>query len=214
MESSAISEKPRVSRRRRFTEAILATIALLVASPLMTVIAIGVWISDPGPIFYFAERAGFRGVRFRMYKFRTMRSASSSLSRIAAVGDPRVFPFGRLIRRLKLDELPQLVHIVRGEMAFVGPRPEDPWIVDYAYTDADWETLTVLPGLTSPGTLYYFTEAEALLDEGDAEKSYMSGPLRRKLALDRAYVSQTSWVTDLRLVLKTIRVLARGRKTG
>ncbi len=204
-----------MSRRRRKTEAVLAAAALLVTAPLLAAIAIGIWISDPGPIFYRAERAGLRGVPFRMYKFRTMRIASAPGSRIAESNDPRAFPFGRLLRRLKLDELPQLLNIVRGEMAFVGPRPEDPWFVDHAYTEADRETLEVPPGLTSPGTLYYFTHAEQFLDSGDVEASYISGPLKRKLALDRAYVARACAAYDLRLALQTIRVLgwvAAGRR--
>jgi lipopolysaccharide/colanic/teichoic acid biosynthesis glycosyltransferase len=120
-----------------------------------------------------------------------------------------VFAFGRWLRRLKLDELPQLVNIIRGDMAFVGPRPEDPWFVDRYYSVADRETLEAPPGLTSPGTLYYFTHAEQFLDSADAEASYISGPLKTKLALDRAYVRKASAVYDLRLVFQTIRVLGR-----
>jgi lipopolysaccharide/colanic/teichoic acid biosynthesis glycosyltransferase len=188
---------------------VLAATALLLTAPLLPVIAIGIWISDPGPIFYLAERAGLKGRRFRMYKFRTMRIGAASGSRIAGILDPRVFAFGRFLRRMKLDELPQLVNIIRGEMAFVGPRPEDPWFVDHAYTEEDRETLDVLPGLTSPGTLYYFAHAEQFLDGDDVEASYISGPLRRKLALDRAYVREASAAYDLRLAMETIRVLAR-----
>lgn len=210
------SEKRTVSRPRRIAEAALAAALLLLISPLLAVIAIGIRISGAGPVFYLAERAGLNGRRFRMYKFRTMRAVPSG-SRIAAIrittiNDPRVFAFGRVLRRLKLDELPQLINILRGEMAFVGPRPEDPWIVEHAYTEADRETLAVLPGLTSPGTLYYFTHAEPLLDVAQAEASYISGPLRRKLALDRAYIATASAAGDLRLILDTVRALARGRR--
>ena len=93
-------------------------------------------------------------------------------------------------------------------MAFVGPRPEDPWFVENVYSEADRETLEVLPGLTSPGTLYYITHAEQFLDPADTEASYISGPLKIKLALDRAYVEQASAAYDLRLAIETIRVLA------
>jgi lipopolysaccharide/colanic/teichoic acid biosynthesis glycosyltransferase len=190
-------------RQRRKAEAVLAAAALLLAAPLLAVMAIGIWISDPGPVFYVAERVGARGVRFRMYKFRTMRIAASRGSRIAGARDPRVFALGRLLRGLKLDELPQLLNIIRGEMAFVGPRPEDPWFVDRYYTEADRETLEAPPGLTSPGTLYYFRH------EADTEASYVSGPLQTKLALDRAYVRRASAVYDLRLACQTIRLLGR-----
>jgi lipopolysaccharide/colanic/teichoic acid biosynthesis glycosyltransferase len=188
---------------------VLAAAALLLTAPLLAAIAVGIRISDPGPVFYLADRVGVRGARFRMYKFRTMRVSAGPGSRITGATDPRVFAFGRWLRRLKLDELPQLLNIVRGEMAFVGPRPEDPWFVDRYYTGADRETLEVPPGLTSPGTLYYFTQAEASLDSADAEASYISGPLKVKLDLDRAYVREASAVYDLRLAFRTIRVLGR-----
>jgi lipopolysaccharide/colanic/teichoic acid biosynthesis glycosyltransferase len=174
----------------------------------MLVVAIGIWLADPGPVFYLADRAGVSGVVFRMYKFRTMRIASVPGSRIAEARDPRAFAFGALLRRLKLDELPQLLNIIRGEMAFVGPRPEDPWFVNRVYTSADRETLDVPPGLTSPGTLYYFTHAEQFLDPADTEASYISGPLKLKLELDRAYVRKASAAFDLRLAIETIWVLA------
>ena len=187
----------------------MAAVALLAAAPLMLIIAIGIWVSDPGPVFYPANRSGVRGAIFRMYKFRTMRIAPGPSSRIAEARDPRVFAFGRLLRRLKLDELPQLLNIIRGQMAFVGPRPEDPWFVEHVYTEADRETLETPPGLTSPGTLYYVTHADQFSHSADAEASYISGPLKIKLALDRAYVSKASAAYDLRLAIETVWVLAR-----
>jgi lipopolysaccharide/colanic/teichoic acid biosynthesis glycosyltransferase len=198
---------------RRKTEAVLAGALLLLVSPLLLIIAAGIWISDPGPVFYVADRSGLHSRIFRMYKFRTMRTGgragTGGGNRITVAGDARVFPFGALLRRLKMDELPQLLNIVRGEMAFVGPRPEDPWFVEHAYTAADRETLEVLPGLTSPGTLYYFTEAEWSLN-GDA--SYMSGPLKVKLQLDRDYVAKATAAGDLRLIGKTVWVLVTRRR--
>lgn len=194
---------------RRKIEAVLAAAALILGAPLFAIVAIGIWLSDPGPVFYLADRAGLGGIPFRMYKFRTMRVTSAPASRIAGPADSRVFPFGRLLRRLKLDELPQLLNILRGEMAFVGPRPEDPWIVDHVYTAADRETLNVLPGLTSPGTLYYFTQAEPFLDSANAEASYIAGPLPKKLALDRAYIRKASALKDLRLVAQALTCVLR-----
>ncbi len=187
----------------------LAAGLLLLSSPLLLAIALGIRVADPGPVFYRAERAGMRGVLFRMYKFRTMRSKSSAGARIAGRHDPRVFAFGAVLRSLKLDELPQLLNIVRGEMAFVGPRPEDPWFVEHIYTEVDRETLDVLPGLTSPGTLYYLVHAEPFLDDADTEASYVAGPLKKKLALDLAYIRRASAASDMAMVLKTIWVLAR-----
>jgi len=179
----------------------------VVLSPLLAAIALAIRISSPGPVLYMADRAGLRGARFRMYKFRTMYVAAAG-SRIAAPGDPRIFPLGRWLRRFRLDELPQLINIVRGEMAFVGPRPEDPWIVEHHYTGADRETLNVLPGLTSPGTLSYCKDVEPHLERHGAEAAYISGPLRRKLDLDRAWIRDRSAAVDLRLAIRTIFVVA------
>ena len=196
-------------RDRRFAEAALAAVILVLALPLLLLTAVGILLSDPGPVFYIAERVGLSGVPFRMYKFRTMRRAKNPGSRIAAARDPRVFPFGLLLRSLKLDELPQLLNIVRGEMAFVGPRPEDPWFVEHAYSAQDRETLLVRPGLTSPGTLYYFTHAEQFLDAVGTEAAYVSGPLKIKLQLDREYIARATGGSDLRLICETVRVLLR-----
>jgi lipopolysaccharide/colanic/teichoic acid biosynthesis glycosyltransferase len=182
---------------------------LLISAPLWLVVAIGIRLSDPGPIFYIARRAGVRGMTFRMFKFRTMRIGTAQQSRIASMSDSRVFPFGAFLRRSKLDELPQLLNIVRGEMAFVGPRPEDPSIVEEFYTDQDRETLNVLPGLTSPGTLYYITQAEQTLDGNDAERAYVSGPLKTKLDLDRVYFANRTPASDFRLMARTVAALLR-----
>jgi lipopolysaccharide/colanic/teichoic acid biosynthesis glycosyltransferase len=206
-----MSSRRSLRRLQRRIERGIAGAALVVLSPLLAAIAVAIRIADPGPVFYPAERVGLRGARFRMYKFRTMRVAAGG-SRITAEGDPRIFPFGRLLRRLKLDELPQLINIIRGEMAFVGPRPEDPWIVAHFYTDADRETLNVLPGLTSPGTIYYCAQGEAQLEAGGAEAAYIAGPLRRKLELDRAWMRETSSVRDLQMVIGTVIVLANLRR--
>jgi lipopolysaccharide/colanic/teichoic acid biosynthesis glycosyltransferase len=194
---------------RRKAETALAAGLLLVSSPIWLLIAIGIRLSDRGPVFYVADRAGLHGCTFRMCKFRTMRIHSDGGSRIAAANDPRVFPFGALLRKLKLDELPQLLNIVRGDMAFVGPRPEDPWIVENFYTAEDRETLEVLPGLTSPGTLHYFTQVEQALDEVDTERAYILGPLKTKLDMDRTYFARSTASSDLRIIFETAAVLLR-----
>jgi lipopolysaccharide/colanic/teichoic acid biosynthesis glycosyltransferase len=126
---------------------------------------------------------------------------------ITAACDPRVFPFGRLLRASKLDELPQLVDILRGKMAVVGPRPEDPAIVDSYYTSAQMETLAVRPGLLSPGSIYNFTHGEALLIGPDPEKVYVETLLPLKLALDLVYVRQASLTYDFRLIGRAASVI-------
>jgi lipopolysaccharide/colanic/teichoic acid biosynthesis glycosyltransferase len=180
---------------------------LLVSAPLCLAIAIGIRLSGRGPIFYIAHRAGLGGATFRLFKFRTMRVATAHQSRISSANDSRVFPIGAFLRKWKLDELPQLLNIARGEMAFVGPRPEDPSIVQEFYTSQDRETLNVLPGLTSPGTLYYLTHAEQTLDTLDPERSYVTGPLKTKLEIDRVYFAHRTPASDFRVIARTVAAL-------
>jgi lipopolysaccharide/colanic/teichoic acid biosynthesis glycosyltransferase len=188
---------------------LVALTALLALSPVFALAAAGIWLSSPGPVFFRANRVGLNGKIFCMYKFRTMHvTQQSGGSSITAKGDPRIFAFGSWLRRLKIDELPQLFNIVNGDMAIVGPRPEDPHIVRRAYATPHFETLQVLPGLTSPGTLYYYMHGEQRIDVADPERYYVEHLLPTKLALDRAYVREASTFYDLRLVFRTIWTIA------
>jgi lipopolysaccharide/colanic/teichoic acid biosynthesis glycosyltransferase len=143
-----------------------------------------------------------------MYKFRTMHVHQDGYaSAIAAKNDPRVFVFGQWLRRLKIDELPQLINVLKGEMAIVGPRPEDPRIVDEFYSKEHLETLTVLPGLASPGSIYNYTHGERLLGAENTERQYVEQVMPVKLALDIVYVREASVVYDLKIILRTVRVI-------
>jgi len=194
---------------KSFVESSLALAALIALSPVLLLVAIGIRLSSRGPIFYRADRVWLNNTRFTMLKFRTMHTDQrASSSRITAGGeDPRVFPFGSFLRRFKIDEFPQLINILKGEMSFVGPRPEDPKFVENNYTKEELETLCVLPGLTSPGSLYYYTHGERLITPADPEKSYVEKVLPTKLALDLIYVREASALYDLRLVIQTIWIL-------
>lgn len=198
---------------RRALDILIATAVLLVASPLLALGAAGVALSDPGPILYRAPRVGRGGAPFAMFKFRTMRVHDRGAA-ITAPGDSRIFPFGAFLRRTKIDELPQFWNVIRGEMAIVGPRPEDPRIVDAHYTAWMLETLRVRPGITSPAALWTYTHGDALLDPADPEGSYAARQLPVKLAIDRAYLDRRSLGYDLRVILRTavtILRLAAGR---
>jgi lipopolysaccharide/colanic/teichoic acid biosynthesis glycosyltransferase len=191
----------------RLLDRLLALVGLIGTAPLSLVAALGIKLSDPGPVLYRAARAGVGGVPFTMYKLRTMRVAppGQAGARITGGRDTRVFPWGRLLRRLKLDELPQLINVVTGDMAIVGPRPEDPSIVARDYAPWMHETLTVLPGLTSPGTLgYYADESELPQDPAAAERIYLERLLPHKLAIDLVYVrNRTAWY-DATLIVRTL----------
>jgi len=192
---------------KRVLDVILAGVALVAAAPVLCVAAVGIRLAGAGPIFYRAHRVGLHGRVFTMYKLRTMRVRQSYASAITAKNDPRVFPFGALLRRTKVDELPQLYNVLRGDMAIVGPRPEDPGMVARFYTPLDHETLRVAPGLTSPGSIYAYTHGEAQLDARDSEGCYGERLLPLKLAMDIVYVRRASLAYDLAVIVRTAWML-------
>ena len=193
---------------RRLVDVLLASLALIVLAPVLLVAAAGIRLSDPGPILYRGPRVGYRRKLFPMYKLRTMRVNQAGFrSAITAQHDPRVFPFGALLRRSKIDELPQLFNVLRGDMSIVGPRPEDPGMVEQHYTPLDLETLDVRPGLASPGSIYNFTHGETLLASDDPEKHYVEQLLHLKLALDVVYVRRASSRYDVAIIGRTLRVI-------
>jgi len=207
---------------KRLFDIVCATAALVVAAPLIGLAAIGIKLTDPGPLFYRARRVGFLGREFTMFKLRTMRvdagsgrSGGSEGPVITALHDDRVSAFGKILRRTKIDELPQLFNVLRGDMAIVGPRPEDPAIVQEHYSPADLETLAVRPGLASPGSIYQFTDGDKLLTGKDPETRYVDKLLKTKLALDRVYLRRASMARDLAIIGRTlfaIGAVAAGRR--
>ena len=193
---------------KRVLDIVLSGLALVTVAPLLAVASVGILLGGgPGPIFYRAQRIGLAGRPFTMLKLRTMRVAQASTSAITARDDPRVFPFGALLRRAKIDELPQLFNIVRGDMAIVGPRPEDPRMVKQFYAPLHHETFRVLPGLTCPGSIYAYTHGEAELDAADPERYYAERLLPLKLALDLVYVRRASVAYDVALIARTVSML-------
>ena len=225
------------SKMKRLLDIVLAGSVLVAAAPVLAIAAIGIKLTSPGPVLFRAprigrdrrrlgpapapafsperRRAGYGGREFRMYKFRTMHAsgAAGAGGPITAANDPRVFTFGSWLRATKIDELPQLLNVLKNDMAFVGPRPEAPEIVREHYTSDDLTTLQVLPGVTSPGTLYYYTHGERLLSGVEVMELYLRGLLPVKMALDRVYIDHASVRYDIRLILRTIVVIV-GRALG
>jgi lipopolysaccharide/colanic/teichoic acid biosynthesis glycosyltransferase len=190
---------------KRVLDVVLSLVALVVLSPILSLAAFGVWLSDRSPILYRARLTGRNGRPFTMYKLRTMRVNHGAFqSVITADQDPRVFRFGAWLRRAKVDELPQLVNILRGDMSIVGPRPQHPDIVRGHYGPEHRELLAVRPGLTSPGTLYDYAHADAIVGKTDPERSYVERLLPLCLALDLVYVRRASLGYDAALVARTI----------
>ena len=201
---------------KRLIDVALAGLGLALAAPVLGLAALAIRLTSPGPLLYGARRVGRDGRCFTMYKLRTMHTRPSRPgSRITGQDDPRVFPVGRWLRRTKIDELPQLFNVLRGEMSIVGPRPEDPDIVERHYTPLHHETLRVRPGLASPGAIYHYTHGDALLVGGDPETAYAARLLPLKLALDVVYVRHASLGSDVRIIgrtLSTITAILAGRR--
>ncbi|MQA28689.1 MAG: sugar transferase [Luteitalea sp.] len=200
---------------RRLRDVALAVAALLLLSPILAAAAIGIRWTSPGPVLYRCRRVGRGGTEFTLYKFRTMHVHTAGRgSPITARHDTRIFAWGHWLRRTKIDELPQLFNVLIGDMAIVGPRPEDPGIVRRHYTAVQMQTLQVRPGLASPGSIYNYTHGERLLGEGgDTEHTYVTELLPVKLSLDLAYVRHASLWYDMRIVGRTIVVIV-GMLTG
>jgi lipopolysaccharide/colanic/teichoic acid biosynthesis glycosyltransferase len=183
-----------------------AVAGLVILSPLMGAIALIIRLQDGGPALYRAWRVGRDGTPFRLYKFRTMVMGAGKLGPgITRAGDPRITRFGRTLRRTKLDELPQLINVLRGDMSLVGPRPEDPRYVAL-YTPEEREVLRARPGITGPASLAYRHE-EAMLSDDDWEARYRGEVLPAKLALDREYLARRTVWSDARLVIRTVASL-------
>lgn len=184
---------------KRAADIVFASVLLIVFSPILALAAIGVRLSSRGPIFFRAQRVGRGGAPFEMLKFRTMHMHSGGPV-VTSHGDSRIFGFGWFLRRSKIDELPQFYNVLKGDLSVVGPRPEDPKIVNEHYTDWMKETLNVRPGITSPGAIYYYLFGEKLVDRADPERSYIERLLPAKLAVDRAYLERANLVSDIKVV--------------
>ncbi len=183
--------------------------ALLALTPLFCVVAALIKAGSPGPVFYAQERVGRRGRPFRLWKFRTMvADADRSGPAVTSSGDARITPLGRTLRKWKLDELPQLWNVVRGDMSLVGPRPEVRKYTDI-FRDDYSEILEISPGITDYAALEYRNEEEVLARYPDAEEAYTSVVLPEKIALYRQYLREMGFRSDLKIIFRTIREVIR-----
>ena len=189
---------------RRALDVVVSSAGLILLSPLFVVVAMAVKFSSPGPVFHRARRVGRGGELFQLYKFRSMRVGKSGPA-ITAANDPRVTTIGRALRRTKLDELPQLLNVLRGEMSLVGPRPEDPRYVEL-YDEEQRRILMARPGMTSPASLRFRSEEQQLTGE-EWERVYVERLMPEKLRLDIAYLDRRTVRSDIALILRTFATL-------
>ncbi len=199
-------------RAKRAVDVILSMIGALFLTPLWAVVALAIKLDSPGPVLHRAVRVGKNGEDFILYKLRTMTAeAAASGPGITRRGDPRITRFGRILRNLKLDETPQLINVMRGDMSLVGPRPEDPRYV-MGYSPEQRRVLTVRPGLCSPAIVKYRHEEALLGDSEDPESTYVQVVLPDKLMMDLEYIDHRSLPGDLRILIRSLlSILGRSR---
>ena len=183
---------------------LLTAYMLVLLLPLLVVFALAVALSSPGGAFFRQVRVGRAGREFKLVKFRSMRPGSEAKGQLTVGGrDPRITGVGYFLRKTKMDELPQLWHVLIGEMSVVGPRPEVPKYVAL-YTAEQRAVLSVRPGITGMASLDYIDENELLARAADPEKAYVEEVMPAKLALDLRYVRERSFLLDLRIILATV----------
>lgn len=188
----------------------LAALLLVVTAPVLLAAMAAIRLTSAGPALYLARRVGKDGRIFTMWKLRTMRAGPGP--RITGAADPRTTPAGAFLRRTRIDEIPQLVNVLRGEMSLVGPRPEDPRFVEL-YSPEQRRVLSVAPGVTGAAQLAFAREEELLVGE-DPEATYVREILPRKLAIDLEYVRTRSLGGDLAILARTARLALQRRDTG
>ena len=192
---------------KRLLDLTLSGILLAISSPLTAVVAVAIRFDSPGPVFFRQERVGLAGETFHIHKFRSMRVEHDGRL-VSATGDARVTRVGRLLRRTKLDELPQLVDVLQGHMSLVGPRPEVPTYVQQWSADRRAVILSVRPGITDPASIELRHEADELAGVSDPEAYYVEVLLPRKTAVYVEYVMNRSMLGDVAILLRTARALA------
>jgi|SRR5579859_5703698 len=196
---------PLIDAKRSF-DLFLSAVALVTLAPVFLLISVAIRLTSEGPVFYRASRVGKDGKPFKMFKFRTMVVNADKIGPgITLDKDRRITPVGRVLRKTKLDELPQLINVLRGEMSMVGPRPEDPRYVAL-YTPHQRTVLSVRPGITSQASVH-FRDESAQLSGPDWESHYVQVVMPAKLQLDIAYAQQPDVKRDLALIAKTILAL-------
>ncbi len=195
---------------KRLLDVTTSALGLVVSAPLLVLLATVIKLTSKGPVIYRARRAGVDGAPFEVLKLRTMTRDADRQGTITVGGDARITPIGLFLRRTKLDELPQLWNILRGEMSLVGPRPESLNIVLEHFTAEHREVLRVRPGLTCPGNLYYYLYQEHLRPPAgvSAEDFYVRHLLDDKIAADLHYVRHRTLIYDIRLLLETAWVVS------
>jgi lipopolysaccharide/colanic/teichoic acid biosynthesis glycosyltransferase len=195
---------------KRIFDVIVAAGGLLLLTPLLLLVSLLIKLDSPGPVFFTQERMGRKFRSFRIYKFRTMVPDAPRLGgKITAGADPRITRIGRYLRWTKVDELPQLLNVLKGDMSVVGPRPEVRQYVELFRSDYE-EILQVSPGITDLASVHYRHEAELLGGAENPEDRYVKEILPEKIKLAKEYLHRSSFFFDIVVLLKTFVAIAKG----
>lgn len=192
---------------KRIFDILAAGAGLLLLSPLLLGLALWVRLDSPGPALYRQQRVGRNGVPFDILKFRTMHQRAHGGPQLTVGRDPRVTRAGQVLRRYKLDELPQLINVLQGSMSLVGPRPEVPRYVDCYPPAVRATVLSVAPGITDLASILYKEENEVLGRAADPERAYVETILPVKLEYYQRYVRERSFWLDLRIIFRTLAAI-------
>ena len=193
---------------KRIFDIILSLFGLMILFPFMLIIAILVKLDSKGPVFFKQIRVTKNGREFKIFKYRTMRVGSDKYSQITVGKDNRITKIGAFLRKYKLDEIPQLINVLLGDMSLVGPRPEVPKYVAL-YTKEQKEILKVRAGITDYASIEFSDENDLLASEEDPEKAYIEKIMPKKIELNKKYLSEISILTDIKIILLTIKKILK-----
>ncbi len=194
---------------KRPFDVVFAAAALAGLAPVLLIVALIIKFSSPGPVLYRGVRVGLRGRRFRILKFRTMVANADRIGGSStAEDDPRITRIGTFLRRYKLDELPQFLNVLAGDMSVVGPRPQVAWAVDL-YTPEQRRLLEVRPGITDEASIKFRDEGEILRGAVDPDRAYLELIAPEKMRMGIEYVNNHSFLSDLKIIVKTALAATR-----
>jgi lipopolysaccharide/colanic/teichoic acid biosynthesis glycosyltransferase len=192
---------------KRFFDVLFSGVLIIVLLPLGMLVSIWIILDDFGSPFFVQQRVGLNGKNFGLLKFRSMRKNAESKGQLTVgMKDNRITRSGYFIRKNKIDELPQLVNVFLGEMSVVGPRPEVPKYV-LLYNEEQQNVLSIKPGITDFASIEYVRENELLSQSPHPEKTYIEEIMPAKLALNLKYVREQSFLTDMKIILQTIKAI-------
>lgn len=199
-----LDKKKKTLSYKRIFDVFFSFMGIIVLFPFFLLIYLLILVTSKGNPIFIQERAGKDGKIFHIWKFRTMVDRASSKGRLMTVGDdPRITKVGKILRKLKIDEIPQLINVLKGDMSFVGPRPLVPYHISL-YTEVQKQILCVKPGITDLASISFRKESEMLANSSDPDKTYLEEIIPRKVELNMVYIRNISLWNDLRLIFRTV----------